>query len=244
MKKEEYTKMNLLENKHFYFIGKQIFLQKILNSIFIHKKKRRILDVGCGTGAVTKLLERYGSVTAVEKNPLARTFARKKGIKVRTGEAERLPYARNSFDCVTIIDVLYHQNVVNIGKALKEVHRVLKKGGILVCVDSAMPYLKSAHDESVQGKRRFYLSEIRNVIKDVGFNPIYGTYLFFLLFPLVFFRRVVWSRLLKQKQSDVFPVHPLMNALLILILQFEFSFLPHITFPWGSSLIVIARKSI
>jgi len=244
MKKEEYTKMNLLEKTHFWFVGKRMYLQKILDLMLPRTKKRMILDIGCGTGAVTKLLERYGKVCAIEKNPLARAYARKKGVKVRSGEIERIPYAKNTFDCVSIIDVLYHNNVKNIDKALQECCRVLKKNGTLIVADSAMPYLMNEHDVSVQGKRRFYVSEIRNYLQQAGFTPIYCSYLFFFLFPLLFFRRVLWSRLVKQKQSDVFAVHPLINTFLIFIFKFEFRFLPHITFPWGSSLIVIARKSI
>lgn len=244
MKREEYTKMSLLEDTHFWFIGKQIYLQKILDSVLAGTRRKTILDIGCGTGAVTKLLERYGRVYAIEKNALARDYARKKGVKVRSGEIERIPYTKNTFDCVTIIDVLYHKNVKNIDKALQESRRVLKKNGILILVDSAMPYLMNEHDKSVQGKRRFYVSEIKNYLQRAGFTPTYSSYLFFFLFPLIFVRRVLWSRVFKQKQSDVFAVHPLINKFLILILKFEFRFLPHITFPWGSSLIVIARKSI
>lgn len=244
MKKEEYIKMNLLEDDHFWFVGKRVYLKKILDTYFTKKRTRLILDVGCGTGAVTKLLERYGSVSAIEKNPLARAYARKKGVKVRSGEIERIPYAKNTFDCVAIIDVLYHKNVKNIGKALQECNRVLKKNGTLICVDSAMPYLMNEHDKSVQGKRRFYVSEIKNYLQHAGFTPTYSSYLFFFLFPLIFVRRVVWSRLFTQKQSDVFAVHPFINKILILLLKLEFAFVPQISFPWGSSLIVIARKSI
>jgi ubiquinone/menaquinone biosynthesis C-methylase UbiE len=48
----------------------------------------------------------------------------------RAGDGKNLPYARNSFDCVVLAEVLEHH--IEVYKFLTEAYRVLKTGGILV----------------------------------------------------------------------------------------------------------------
>lgn len=49
------------------------------------------------------------------------------------GDAQALPFADNTFDAYTISFGI--RNVVDINKALKEAHRVLKPGGIFMCLE-------------------------------------------------------------------------------------------------------------
>lgn len=98
-------------------------------------KGKHILDVGCGYGALSSLLLKRGAtVTAAEVDTKKLAFAKKKlgGEKNSTFvkvEDETLPFADNSFDIVTLFDVIEH--VENPKKMLSEVLRVLKPKGIL-----------------------------------------------------------------------------------------------------------------
>ena len=58
---DEYKKMFLIEDQHFWFLGKRMFI-KILIDKYIPNKNLLILDVGCGTGGLTKFLSNYGKV--------------------------------------------------------------------------------------------------------------------------------------------------------------------------------------
>lgn len=49
------------------------------------------------------------------------------------GDAMKLPFEENSFDCFTIAFGI--RNVVDIEKALQEAHRVLKPGGVFTCLE-------------------------------------------------------------------------------------------------------------
>lgn len=49
------------------------------------------------------------------------------------GDAMKLPFENNSFDCLTIAFGI--RNVVDIEKALSEAHRVLKPGGVFACLE-------------------------------------------------------------------------------------------------------------
>jgi arsenite methyltransferase len=96
----------------------------------------RVLDVGCGTGQLARLLsERVGStgsVTGVDPLPERIELARSAvaGVRFEVGTAEDLgAFADASFDAVTMSSVLHW--VADKAKALAEVRRVLRPGGRL-----------------------------------------------------------------------------------------------------------------
>lgn len=95
-------------------------------------KPTRVLDVGCGLG---ELGERFAKelgaeVSAVDISPRMVELARSRGVDAQVGDAERLPFADNSFDCVFAGWVLYH--VPNLQRAISECARVLAADGALV----------------------------------------------------------------------------------------------------------------
>lgn len=99
---------------------------------------RRILDLGCGTGRVTQgLLSRYKKAKVVALDiafPMARQ-TRKHGGWFRApsavcADAERLPFADNSFDL--LISNLMLQWCQNLDETFAEFQRVLAPGGLLL----------------------------------------------------------------------------------------------------------------
>ncbi|MBX6770931.1 MAG: methyltransferase domain-containing protein [Chloroflexi bacterium] len=100
----------------------------------------RILDLGCGTGLPALDLARVagptGWVTAVDLSPamieIAAENARAAGLdnlEFRVADAEDLPFSDESFDAVTSrIGAMYF---IDIQRALGEIRRVLRPGGIV-----------------------------------------------------------------------------------------------------------------
>ena len=106
---------------------------------------RALLDVGTGAGHWGQRLARYlppdAQVTGVDHEAgfgeRARSRAARLGIAARyhfaVGDAESLPFPDQSFDGVTCQTVLMH--VGRPERAIAEMHRVLRPGGLLVATE-------------------------------------------------------------------------------------------------------------
>ena len=115
------------------FIEEQIWKDLEANTIDLisiyAKDCDSIVDVGVGTGRLLAhfpKLERYGldiSLTYISRLGSS-------GIQVCVGAIEDLPYASDAFDIVVCTDVLEH--VIDLHKALLELKRVIRPGGVLI----------------------------------------------------------------------------------------------------------------
>lgn len=103
------------------------------------KPGERVLDVGCGTGVVTRLaaerVGRDGKVAGLDINPAMLAVARsvtpsETSIEWHQASAEAIPLPDATFDAV--LCQLSLQFVGDRGKALSEMHRVLAPSGRLV----------------------------------------------------------------------------------------------------------------
>jgi SAM-dependent methyltransferase len=91
---------------------------------------RTVVDLGAGTGKLTRLLLSTGArVVAVE--PIAEMRAHIKGAEVLDGTAEAIPLPDASADVVTVAQALHWFDQE---RALPEIHRVLREDGSLVLV--------------------------------------------------------------------------------------------------------------
>ena len=88
-----------------------------------------MLDIGTGTGAFLNQMKTHFKTTGVELGSSAREYARSIGFEVFEAPVGKLPFPAESYDVVTIIDVLEH--LPDPTAAMSEIHRVLKIGGLL-----------------------------------------------------------------------------------------------------------------
>ncbi len=98
----------------------------------------QVLDVGCGPGVLTAVLvDRYGvpAVAAIDPSPsfVAATRERFRGMDVRQGVAESLPYDDDTFDA-TLAQLVVHFMTDPVG-GFRDMGRVTKPGGVVAaCV--------------------------------------------------------------------------------------------------------------
>jgi SAM-dependent methyltransferase len=98
----------------------------------------RILDVGCGTGRWARRYKEFGlHVTGVDATPAMLRVAREQGTSppLIAGEAHRLPFPSETFDCISDITVVQHIPFPDQAQALREMMRVLKPGGSVILME-------------------------------------------------------------------------------------------------------------
>jgi demethylmenaquinone methyltransferase/2-methoxy-6-polyprenyl-1,4-benzoquinol methylase len=101
-----------------------------------------VIDVACGTGAVTRaiveILAGQGRVVGIDPSEGMLTEARKNvSADFRIGRAEELPVESGTFDFLSMGYALRH--VEDLGIAFREYRRVLKPGGRLLILEISRP---------------------------------------------------------------------------------------------------------
>src|SRR4051812_43289099 len=120
-------------------------MHRLWKDRFVARVKPRagedILDMAGGTGDVAFRMARRGArVTVADINAdmlqVGKQRAERRGfsgLAWKVENAESLSFANTSFDAYTIVFGI--RNVTNIPAALREAHRVLKRGGRFYCME-------------------------------------------------------------------------------------------------------------
>ncbi|KQZ98481.1 SAM-dependent methyltransferase [Mesorhizobium sp. Root157] len=102
-------------------------------------KGEKVLDVGCGTGSLTFALAKsahLGTIDAIDYSPVFVEAAQRRNtdprINIRQGDACALPYEDGTFDRAMALLVLHF--VPEAGKAVAEMRRVVRPGGVVAAV--------------------------------------------------------------------------------------------------------------
>jgi 2-polyprenyl-3-methyl-5-hydroxy-6-metoxy-1,4-benzoquinol methylase len=93
---------------------------------------RRLLDVGCHIGVFLRIAQERGwEAWGIEPSRWAAREAQSRGLRVIEGTLDDVHLAGESFDVITMWDVIEH--LTDPLRELRESHRLLKKGG-LICI--------------------------------------------------------------------------------------------------------------
>ena len=110
----------------------------IIEETFAPPAGKRVLDVGCGAGALARSLAARGAhVTGVDPNTEALAVAREAvpAGTFRAAGAEALPLADASFDGAVFLNSLHHVPKPVMHRALGEAARVVRPAGPIVVVE-------------------------------------------------------------------------------------------------------------
>jgi len=254
MQQHTYAIMDGVEDTHWWFVGRRAilesFLRRIIDDLSNSRGSRvadegvrvplRILDVGCGTGANIKMLSQFGEAEGVDVSDDALEFCRKKGLKVEKGTAEELPFADESFDMTTALDVIEHLDDDIAG--LKEMFRVTKKGGRSLIFVPAFMWLWGVQDDISHHRIRYTKRQIVDRLKAAGYEIERATYANFTFFaPILAGRTLMRLTGVKPASENNINVSAL-NGIFGKVFSAESSWLKNFNFPFGVSIVVVAKK--
>jgi SAM-dependent methyltransferase len=206
----------------------------------------KFLEIGCGGGLMLSSIARgvrslsvFGSEIFVEG--LADIPSRLPGATVFQADARRMPF-EDEFDIIGAFDVIEH--IDEDQRVLDEMFRATKPGGGILVSVPHHPFLWSQRDEYLHHKRRYTRKGLLDRVKTAGFEVIRTTAFVSIPFPAM----VVESLRNRKPRSGYNPLEGLrktgpVNTVLTGLLWFERQLIrAGASFPFGGSLLVVARK--
>jgi len=244
MEQHTYSIMYEVEGKHWWFTGRRHIIAGFVERACrdLGKLQPRILDVGCGTGANLQMLSKFGVAEGVDVSVAALDFCRARGLaEVKQGAAESLPYEDAAFDLVTGLDVVEHLDDDIAG--LKEMRRVLRPGGRAVLFVPAFMFLWGVQDDISHHRRRYTLPDLKLKLREAGLTVERATYA-----NLTFFVPILMGRLLMRligwrPASENNITISALNGLLGRIFSVESWWLRRLNFPFGVSIVCVAKRT-
>lgn len=238
-----YTEMAREEKNHWWFVGRRAVVFDILRRHGKKEGKGKLLDIGLGTGFnAQKFLEMGFDVDGLDPAPEAIEFAKKiapaVGVIQSSFPSSQIP--SDTYDVAVLLDVVEH--LEDDATALREVHRLLKKGGVAILTVPAFKFLWTKHDERAHHFRRYRRRELERVIRAAGLEIELLSYYNFFLFPAIALVRFVTKALGREEGSDFDKSPGVLNGLFASLFASERFLLRLTPLPFGVSLIALVRK--
>lgn len=131
-----------------------------------------ILDVGCGSGTLIKILlqkgfEAVGCDSSVSQCKLAKKRLRDAGLPskfIKHISLKKISSNKKKFDTVICLDVLEH--IKNDMQAIKLLAKLVKPNGELIVLVPAMPELWGKRDEEYGHYRRYTKDSLKSLVSN------------------------------------------------------------------------------
>ncbi len=194
---------------------------------------KRVLDVGCGAGQLSKTMLKMGYVvTVIDCDEKAIEIARKKGVLGFVADIDKWE-PDHEFDCVVAADILEHIDDDRL--ATRKLYSMLKPGGCLIVNVPSYKFLFGQHDIALGHKRRYSDSELKAKLEESGFKIEMQRHWNLLALPMT----IIITRILKrdyphQKISRI----DLLSKILEKLLSLE----SRVNYLFGISILCKARK--
>lgn len=247
MKHEEYERMYRFEDRYWWFIARRKLIVSLMEQRYPKNGDLHILDIGCGTGAMLDELTPFGTVTGADFSPEALNFCKERADhhSLARADVRRLPFADNSFDIVTAMDIIEH--IDDDKAATAEIRRVLKPGGRLFATVPAFQSLWSEHDEALHHYRRYTSGGLKDVLQRVGLSVEKLSYTVTTLFPPIWAYRTIARLLPKrtndgQKKADLVEFSEPVNRALLTLSNIETKLVSKFDLPFGVTVACVAMK--
>jgi SAM-dependent methyltransferase len=177
----EFRVLVKLDEDHWWYRGRRRIIQAQLGRLGL-APGLDVLDAGCGSGRWMDDLRAYGRVAGFDLNQSGVEHARARGHDdVRRARIEEMPWADESFDLITCLDVLEH--TPDDLSSLRELWRVARPGAMLLVTVPAYQSLWSSHDDHNHHFRRYRRRGLVSAGRQAGWEPVTATYFNSILLP-------------------------------------------------------------
>ncbi len=226
---------------NFWSMAKRDLIEMLLRK-YIKKThpglNNEVLNIGAGVGDDLKVIRVFGAVHVVDIDARALHLI-PEGLcqEKRIADIVDLPYPEESFDVVTCFDVFEH--VKEDAKAVQEIYRVLKKGGLMVFTVPAFQRLYSSHDRMLKHERRYNYPDLIHRLS--RFTIVYVSYWNCLLSIPVAVRRLLRKNL--RPSEDIVSFSRPQNLFLFYLMHIENLLLKRgIILPFGTSIAGVCAR--
>ncbi len=232
------------ENSHFWFLQRKKVIKYIVNRFV--SKTDKIIEIGAGTGNVTRILKNDGyDISVGEIYVTGLKYAQTYGItNCYQFDLLQTPFV-DEFDTICMFDVLEHLEDEKL--TLNNVSKSLKKNGKVILTVPAYNFLWNRDDAIAFHKRRYTKKYLKKVLIANGFEVIKVKYFFASLIPLLLLRRFLNRDDGSSIRDEEFNVDLkqsfLINSVLNIILSIEYFIFMILPLPFGGSIIAVARKN-
>lgn len=247
-----FDQLTQVEDRHFWFRARNRLIFELARELGASLNTcNRILEVGCGTGNVLRVLERACPQSLVVGLELwsdgLRHARHRSGAALVQADIRNLPFG-GLFGLVGMFDVLEH--IPDDRETLAAVWKSLAPGGRLLLTVPAHQSLWSYFDEAAHHCRRYSQQDIREKLRAANFQIEFLSQFMACIFPMVWIYRkmrdlrghggAVGAR---SETRDEFRIVPVVNPILTMLLTLEAAWVGRGgRLPMGTSLVVVARK--
>lgn len=244
MKEIVYHTNYKLEDTYWWFLARREIIANTIRKTLDVGPEDYLLDVGCGTCGMAEFLSKEFNIVAIDTSELALEYCKKRGVEnVFQSTLENFPKNQYKIKAITILDVIEH--IENDKEIVKQLYETLPEDGYLIATVPAYQFLWSFHDEVHKHYRRYTLSKFKILIQNAGFKIVFATYFNTFLFPFALFKRFI-DIIFKLEKKNEYAIEILpnpINKLFTKIFEMEKYFFPKNSFPFGLSILLIAKKT-
>jgi SAM-dependent methyltransferase len=233
-----------LEKNHWWFRARRQILREQIQALSL-PLHASILEVGVGPGEnLYSIYPPDAETVGIEPDPKLAALARARGPRpIHETTIEEFPssVATARFDAVTMFDLLEHTR--DDALVLRKANELLAPQGYLVVSVPAFMFLWSQHDVVNAHYRRYTRRELVSKVEQAGLSVTRATYFSTLLFPPVAVLRIL-RRTTSEEDAATDLKYSLGPAdrMLYHIFLAERRLLRHVNLPFGTSVLVVARK--
>ena len=242
MEREVYEAMAEHDERHWWYRARRQVVAELIRRKVSLPEGARLLEIGCGTGHNLTMLGEFGSVDALEVDPIARGMAEKRlGRTVLSSPLPALDgLPDDTYDMIAALDVVEH--ISDDTAALEGIARVLKPGGKLLMTVPAHQWMWSAHDVVNHHQRRYSKGGFKRLVDKSPLQLDSIGYLNSLLFPLAMAQRL-GSKITGKEDANLAPPAEPINQVLEWVFALERRVIGRVPLPPGLSLFAVASAT-